>query len=75
MSKKFQISVDCTVYLTVDEIWPDGDAPENPTVDDVAEAIRVDCGGVVGLLSDWQLADDTTVSVQSGGDVADVEWP
>ena len=40
--------------LGVSEIWPDGDAPENPTVDDVIEVIRT-CGGVSDVLRNWNL--------------------
>lgn len=40
--------------LTVEEIWPDGNAPENPTVDDViAEMQR--CRSVRTLCRDWNL--------------------
>lgn len=38
--RTFYIEVSDSATLTVDEIWPDGDAPENPTVDDVIERIK-----------------------------------
>lgn len=38
--KTFFIEVGDEAHLTVDEIWPDGDAPENPTREDVIEKIR-----------------------------------
>lgn len=31
-----------TADLTIDQVWPDGDAPENPTTDDVIAALRKD---------------------------------
>lgn len=33
--KSFTIEIHMEESLTVDEIWPDGDAPENPTAEDV----------------------------------------
>lgn len=40
--------------LGVSEIWPDGDAPENPTVDDVIAVIRKN-GGVDDVLRNWNM--------------------
>lgn len=40
MGKDFHIEVGDEAFLTAEEIWPDGDAPENPTTDDVIEAIK-----------------------------------
>lgn len=37
--------------LTIEEIWPNGDAPENPTAEDVAQEMRKD--GLHSVLSDW----------------------
>lgn len=52
--KRFDFSISCDVSLTVDEIWPDGDAPEDPTVDDVLEVIDK-CGGGLRVIRDWDL--------------------
>lgn len=49
---------DC--YLTVAEVWPDGDAPENPTGEDVANVMRKH-GGFHGVVSDWSLLDSLEV--------------
>jgi hypothetical protein len=38
--RTFWFEVGDEATLTVDEIWPDGDAPENPTVDDVIAHIK-----------------------------------
>jgi hypothetical protein len=53
--KKFRITFTVDVFLGVDAIWPDGDAPENPTADDVRELIE-DEGGIVRVIDDWNLA-------------------
>lgn len=44
MATKQQFSVDLSVGETflVDDIWPDGGAPDNPTVDDVRRALFYD---------------------------------
>ena len=33
-----------TADLAVEDIWPDGDAPENPTTADVIEAMKKEAG-------------------------------
>lgn len=40
--------------LGISEIWPDGDAPADPTADDVMEVIRKE-GGVSGILQNWNM--------------------
>lgn len=35
MKPSFHFELDLSVTLDLEEIWPDGDAPENPTVEDV----------------------------------------
>ena len=39
MKPTFTLSIQIDATLDYDEIWPDGDAPEKPTVDDVKEAL------------------------------------
>lgn len=39
-------------YLTVGEIWPDGDAPENPTVEDVIAQVKKE-GSARKIASNW----------------------
>lgn len=41
--------------LSIDEIWPDGDAPENPTAADVVAQMR---GGVDGVMREWNISPD-----------------
>lgn len=39
--------------LTVDDVWPDGDAPETPTADDVLNLLERD--GLSRGIDDWNL--------------------
>ena len=64
--KRFQIIYIMDVTLDEDELWPDGDAPENPTADDVRELIEAE-GGIVQVIDDWNLA-----SRHTGYDVDEV---
>lgn len=43
-----------TFDLKLEQIWPDGGAPENPTEDDVLAVIE-DCGGFMRILDEWGL--------------------
>lgn len=66
MAKK-QFSIDITISETlfVEEIWPDGNAPENPTVADVRAAMfgsetrvrKLSNVGVSQVLENWGLLD------------------
>ncbi len=60
--RRFQITITADHDLAIDEIWPDGDAPENPTVDDVKRRIQ-ECGGARGLWRDWGFDTDPEVDV------------
>ena len=52
--KTFILSVVGSVVLSEDAIWPDGDAPENPTEEDVEHLIE-ECGGIGRVIDDWNL--------------------
>jgi hypothetical protein len=52
--KSFTIELPFDATLTEAEIWPDGDAPENPTVEDV-KAVLKDCGPPMRVINDWGL--------------------
>ena len=52
---KFVIDISGSVTLTVKEIWPDGDAPENPTFQDVINVITTTTHDVGDLLTEWDL--------------------
>ena len=53
--KRFQITFTVEATLDADALWPDGDAPENPTADDVRELIENE-GGILRVIDDWNLA-------------------
>ena len=52
--KKFKLSYVVQCELTVDDLWPDGGAPEKPTPMHVRELIRRD-GGIYEVLNEWNL--------------------
>jgi hypothetical protein len=65
-SKTFYIEITTgTVLLSVSEIWPDGDAPDSPTIEDVRR--RMDSvGGLWDLAEDWFLNDKALLFVGDG---------
>lgn len=63
--KTFRILLEVDVVLTEGELWPDGDAPENPTVADVQELIRNE-GGSAYLIRTWSLEECVTLHVSEG---------
>ncbi|RKZ99308.1 MAG: hypothetical protein DRQ42_08030 [Gammaproteobacteria bacterium] len=48
------------IVLTADQIWPDGDGPDNPTAEDVLARIEAD-GGALTVLDGWFLDDNMMV--------------
>jgi hypothetical protein len=52
--KTFRLAYTMTCDLAVKELWPNGDGPENPSVEDVEELIE-DCGGWRRVIGDWNL--------------------
>lgn len=58
--KKFDIILYGDYTLTEDQIWPNGDGPENPTEQDVVDAINTD-GGPDEVVTRWNLSVDVTV--------------
>lgn len=63
---KFRIRYEIEEELTVDEIWPDGDAPENPTADDVHKLLKD--GSLMCNLQEWNLTDYGVLHVTKEGD-------
>lgn len=63
--KRFSVYVDGIFDLRVEDIWPDGNAPENPTAEDAAEVMRR-CGSWNLVLGDWCLQPRVEVSAGSG---------
>lgn len=62
MSHRFQIIIEGDAELTIKELWPDDDAPENPTAEDV-RALMESSGRRDRVLRDWMLLDDLDVTV------------
>lgn len=58
----FSVGVENDFGMTVDEIWPDGDAPENPTTEDVLERMAT-YGSLFRLIREWSLDADLDVTV------------
>lgn len=58
----FNITIEASADLEIEDLWPDGDAPENPTVEDVEKLIESD-GGPKRILRDWNLDSDLAVDV------------
>jgi hypothetical protein len=60
--KLFEICIEYRETLSAKEIWPDGDGPENPTEDDVYEAMQ-NYGPWTGVILEWNFDDpDVTVT-------------
>lgn len=53
----FHVRFDADWTLDVEDIWPDGDAPANPTAEDVRRVI-MECGGILRVMRDWDLVTD-----------------
>lgn len=54
MAEKYTVSFGGHVELKVEEVWPEGDAPEKPTVADVV-AVMQSCGDQRQVLQAWML--------------------
>lgn len=52
---EIELNIVTSFTLTVDQVWPDGDWPENPTADDVLEVMKNDASNPARLLSKWDL--------------------
>lgn len=63
---QFLVTLDGSCYLDIEDIWPDGDAPENPTTEDVAAVMR-GCGSKLSVLDDWSLVHELGVEVHAKG--------
>lgn len=58
--KRFIFSVQVDHVLSIDEIWPDGDAPDDPTTEDARKVFLSCCydHDIIGGLEEWNLAID-----------------
>jgi hypothetical protein len=60
--KIFYVNLTGDYSLTIEDIWPDGDAPENPTAEDVIKAMKETSGSSVSrLMGDWGFEVEVTV--------------
>lgn len=59
--KKFKIVITSDNDLAIDELWPDGNAPENPTVEDVHYLISTLTFSPASLICDWNLDYDLDI--------------
>lgn len=57
--KRFLFNINVGHVLSVDDIWPDGDAPANPTVEDV-RTVFLRCNG----LRNWDLVTHHDVCIE-----------
>ena len=65
MTDTFSVWVEGPTFeLTIEEVWPDGDAPENPTDQDVVEAMK-NYGSPGMVIRDWALDDGLKICVNS----------
>lgn len=55
-----------TIEVTADEVWPAGDAPEHPTPEDVAKALRG--VGSRSTLSQWGANSELIVTITQPGE-------
>lgn len=66
---KIRIRFQIDEVLNVSEVWPEGDAPKNPTVEDVWKAMgrnfkRAPEGDeALKVIDDWNLADGSSIEV------------
>jgi hypothetical protein len=57
MSKRFIFEVQTQHVLATDEIWPDGDGPEDPTAEDAANVFfELYRHNISTGLEDWNIA-------------------
>jgi len=77
LREQFMLSFEGSCTLKIEEIWPDGDAPKNPTVDDVVKRIKEDARSPGELLSEWLLEDHLEMNVtdRSDGPTREIKWP
>lgn len=58
---KIRIQITCDSVLSVDEVWPDGDAPE--VIDEASARAKIGGLDAADLLDEWNLGIDAEVSV------------
>lgn len=64
--KEFWIDFRGGCRLSESEIWPDGDAPKNPTVEDVLNKIRSKFSSKSSFIDCWNLGSDLNIEISDG---------
>ncbi|CAN5869989.1 hypothetical protein BH24ACT15_BH24ACT15_29970 [soil metagenome] len=64
----FTVTIEDQAFLDVADIWPDGDAPDNPTVADVIDQIHATSTSASRFAGEWGF--DLRVDV----DGTEVKW-
>lgn len=64
--KSFSIDVNGSWELSIRDLWPDGDEPENPTAEDAQRVIADYIKGrsFASFMRDWGMSDDLTLDVE-----------
>ena len=65
MARRFILGLG-DVALGVEDIWPDGDAPPDPTVEDVVARMQSTGCSAARLAAHWNLLDEIEVSAGDG---------
>jgi len=68
----FEVLIDGTFTLSVEDVWPDGNAPANPTAVDVAIEMRKE-DNVLRLIREWNLHPVVRVQERGNRNVRAVE--
>ena len=72
--KTFTIYYIGETTLSLNAIWPDGNAPKNPTAQDVLDRMQEE-GSKIQMLDSWNMQDDILVTVEMDDDPSDyAEW-
>lgn len=56
-NRKFTIAITGSVTLSKKDVWPDGDAPESPTTEDVLGVLQ-ESGRIGEVLLDWNMEEE-----------------
>jgi len=49
------VHADANFFIPFEDVWPDGDAPENPTLADVLSQMKGQSPDDWGFYADWQV--------------------
>lgn len=73
--KSFTITLEMDVSLTAEEVWPDDDAPEDPTAEDVLAVMKGKGHGKLDAVDAFNLEESVSLHVVSDEDDDDhADW-